>query len=171
MLRSLLAAFVLLIATSANAITLEEAQQAAHQWVVARQDVIMNRVEDCITEGNPRPCHTGWAASVVPNTAPADSSLATVTLDDPGHIQVTCCGTCPLGTGSFAQAGIAIPATAPLNAKLDIAGSGPGVRDPETGTFNWGVQLRIRIRYDGILYERGYGKGFFSGFPWREVEE
>lgn len=33
-----------------------------------------------------------------------------------------------------------------------------------------GVQLVVRIQYDGTIYERGYGRGIFSGFAWREVE-
>lgn len=144
------------------AITLEEAQSEAHTWTVTRQDAIQNRVDDCIAEGNPRICHTAWAASVLPNTAPADSALATVTLDDPGRYMTTPCGDCyDSNSGTFALAGISIPATAPLNAKINIAGS-------ESQT--WGVQLVIRIQFDGTVYERGYGRGIFSGFAWRELE-
>jgi len=148
-------------AISANAITLEEAQAEAHAWTIARAEIIQDRVIECISEGNPRLCHTAWAASATPNTAPADSSLATVTLDDPGRLVTGPCDTCYIDQGKFSQAGINIPATAPINAKINIAKS-PG---------GWGAQLVIRIRYDGVLYERGYGKGIFDGFSWREVEE
>lgn len=151
-----------LLAGPLFAITLEEAQTEAHQWIVARQDVILNRVETCITE-NPYKCHTAWAASVTPNTDPADANLATVTLDDPGFLVTTSCGSCYINLGTFAQASINIPATAPINARVNIAG-------PIKGGI-WGQQIVIRIRYDGVLYERGYGRGIFSGFAWREVEE
>ena len=157
---SLPAAFAfLLMAQSAWAITLQEAQTEAHNWIVARQDAILDRVETCIGE-NPRKCHTAWAATTTPNTAPTDSQLATVTLDDPGRLYSTSCGNCYVDEGTFAQAGINIPATAPINAKLNIARNKQG----------WGVQLVIRIRYDGVLYERGYGRGIFEGFAWRQVE-
>lgn len=153
---------LLLLPTVAQAqITLQQATQQAHDWVIARQDAILNRVEECITE-NPRLCHTAWAASVIPNTLPSASELATVTLDDPGRLASTSCGDCYIDEGKFAQAGINIPATAPVNAKLNIAGP------TDQG---WGVQLVIRIRYDGVLYERGYGRGIFDGFAWRVVEE
>ena len=162
---------VLFAAHTVEAITLQEAAAEAHNWVMSRANVIQNRVEACIAEGDPRLCHTAWAASETPNTAPSDSALATVTLDDPGRRHVDGCGNvCFSGTGRFADAGINIPATAPVNAKLNIAGAGPGIRDEESGTFNWGVQLVIRIKYNGKLYERGYGRGFLESFGWREVE-
>jgi len=153
---------LLALACPASAITANQARAEAEAWVAARQDVILDRVITCITEGDPSLCHTAWAASVTPNTAPAASALATVTLDDPGRQLVTGCGTCFDPTqGTFAAAGISIPATAPVNAKLNVA-RGPG---------GWGAQLVIRVRYDGVLYERGYGKGIFSGFDWQAVEE
>ena len=163
MRRILLALCFVLIAPHASwAISAAQARAEAEAWVAARQDVILDRVITCITEGDPSLCHTAWAASVTPNTAPADSALATVTLDDPGRQVVTSCGTCFVPSdGTFAAAGIAIPATAPVNAKLNVA-RGPG---------GWGAQLVIRVRYDGVLYERGYGKGIFNGFDWRAVEE
>lgn len=151
----------LLVAGPASAITANQAKAEAEAWVAARQDVILDRVITCITDGDPRLCHTAWAASVTPNTAPADSALATVTLDDPGRLVSTSCGQCYIDEGNFSQAGINIPATAPVNAKINIA-RGPG---------GWGAQLVIRVRYDGVLYERGYGKGIFDGFGWQAVEE
>lgn len=158
----ILSMFVLALAAPAHAITAAQAAAEAEAWVASRQDVILDRVITCITEGDPSLCHTAWAASITPNTAPTDSALATVTLDDPGRLLVTGCGTCYDPTqGTFAEAGIAIPATAPINAKLNVA-RGPG---------GWGAQLVIRIRFNLVLYERAYGKGIFDGFDWREVEE
>lgn len=158
MRRLILTLCFVLVASHSWAITAAQARAEAEAWVAARQDVILDRVIACISEGTPSLCHTAFAASVTPNTAPADPALATVTLDDPGRLDV--CGV-PTGEGSFAAAGIAIPATAPVNAKLNVA-RGPG---------GWGAQLVIRVRYNGILYERGYGKGIFEGFDWVQVEE
>lgn len=159
-MRTFASLLLLLLAVPAGAITLGEATTEAHQWVVARQDAILSRIETCITEGSPRLCHTAWAASTTANTVAADSALATTTLDDPGRQLVTGCGTCfDPSQGTFAAAGIAIPATAPLNAKINIA-RGPG---------GWGVQLVVRIKYEGTEYERGYGRGIFESFAWREV--
>jgi hypothetical protein len=152
----------LLASPAAAQITLQEAQAEAHQWIIARQDTILDRIQTCIVEGNPRVCHTAFAASVTANTDPSDSALATITLDDPGQPVSTLCGDCFDPTkGTFAIAGIAIPATAPVNARVDIARSKQG----------WGVQVVIRIRYDGVLYERGYARGILEGFPWTEVTE
>jgi len=149
----------------ASAITLGEATTEAHQWVLARQEAILDRVETCIVESTSKPkaseCHPAWVASVLPNTDPADSQLATVTFDDPGRRASTVCGDCFTGQGTYAQAGINIPATGPLNAKLNVSKAPAG----------WGVQLVIRIMYDGTIYERGYGRGVFAGFTWREVSE
>lgn len=148
-------------AISGECLTLEEAQADAHAWVVARRDAISTRVFGCIDEGNPRLCHTAWAASTTPNTAPTDSNLATVMLDDPGRLVTGPCDSCYLPEGRFSDAGISIPASAPVNAKINIAKNKSG----------WGVQLVIRIQYDGTIYERGYGRGIFDGFAWREVNE
>ena len=155
-----IALILALVPTLSHAITPAQATAEAEAWVLSRQEVILDRVMECITE-NPRLCHTAWAASVTPNTAPTDLALATVTLDDPGRLADTVCGTCFTGEGTFAQAGINIPATAPVNAKLNIARAPAG----------WGAQLVIRIRYNLILYERAWGRGEFDGFDWREVDE
>ena len=148
---------LMLVPTLSHAITPAQAKAEAEAWVLSRQEAILDRVMTCITE-NPYLCHTAWAASTTPNTAPSDSALATVTLDDPGRLDV--CGA-PTGEGTFSAAGIAIPATAPINAKLNIA-KGPG---------GWGAQLVIEVKYDGVLYQRAYGRGIFEGFDWTEVTE
>jgi hypothetical protein len=158
--------FVLIAPQATWAITANEARAEAEAWIIARKDVILDRVTTCIQESTANPkgseCHTAWAASVTPNTASIDSALATVTLDDPGRITVDACANeCATGIGTFAGAGIAIPATAPVNAKINVA-KGPG---------GWGAQVVIRVRYDTVLYERAYGVGIFDGFDWREVEE
>ncbi len=161
-MRELLAALALVAVTAAPAsaaITLAQAKSEAVAWVTARQTVILDRIIACIAEGTPRLCHTAYAASTLPNTAPTDNVLATVTLDDPGRQVTGACSTCFLDVGKFSQAGISIPATAPLNAKINIARSKAG----------WGAQLVVRIQYDGTLYERGFGRGIFAGFAWREV--
>ena len=155
-----IALILALVPTLSHAITPAQARAEAEEWVLSRQEVILDRVMECITE-NPRLCHTAWAASVTPNTAPTDLALATVTLDDPGRLADTACGICFTGEGTFAQAGVNIPATAPINAKLNIAKAPTG----------WGAQLVIRVRYNGILYERAYGRGVFDGYDWVEVEE
>jgi len=152
---------LVLFAGTAQAITLEEAQDQASAWVEARKEVINDRVMACISEGNPRLCHTAWAASVLPNTDPLDAQLATVTLDDPGRYVSGPCASCFTGEGTFAAAGIAIPGTAPMNAKINIQRAPNG----------WGVQLVVRVQYDGTIYEKGYGRGTFSGFAWHAVEE
>ena len=136
-----------------------QARDEADTWVLSRKDVILDRIETCIAEGNPRICHTAWASSNTLNTDPADNALRTQILDDPGRLDQ--CGL-PNGQGTFSEAGIAIPASAPINAKINVAKSKRG----------WSVQLVIRIRYDGILYERTFSKGpDFEGYSWREVVE
>ena len=158
MKRTLAVLALLAASTLASAdVTLNQSLTQAEGWVVARQAAILNEVEACISRGTPRLCHTAWAASVLPNTAPTDNSLATVTLDDPGRLDP--CGL-PTEEGTYATAKITIPATAPLNAKLNIA-KGPG---------GWGAQLVVRIQYDGVVYERAWGRGIFAGFAWRSVE-
>lgn len=158
-MKRLLMILLLMSPLGAEALTLGEAQTEAHQWVVPRQTAILDRVETCVTEGNERLCHTAWAASVTPNTAPADAQLATVTLDDPGRQASTVCGTCFTGQGTFAAAAIAIPATAPINARLSIL-KGVGGR---------GVELTIEIQYDGTKYRRTYARGIGTARPWAEV--
>ena len=163
MKRWFIAAILLAMSVPAGAqISFEDATGQAESWVLAHSDVILDRIAACLSEGDPRLCHTGWAASVTPNTDPLDSALATVTLDDPGRFLTTPCGSCfDSSRGTFAEAGIAIPATAPLNAKINIANLN-GV---------WGIQLAIRIRYDGVLLERAWGRGLLTNEPWHVVDE
>jgi hypothetical protein len=72
----------------------------------------------------------------------------------------TPCGNCFDPTrATFDEAGIVIPATAPINARIRIMRS----------TAGWGVVVVIKIKYDGVEYESGYGRGIASGFGWREV--
>lgn len=161
-----LSLLALLLAGPASAISLAQAQAEADAWILARKDVILDRVTTCVQESTSQPkgseCHTGWAASVTANTAPADVALATQTLDDPGYISVDACSNeCATGLGTFALAGIAIPGTAPVNAKVDVA------KGPE----GWGAQVQVRIQYDGAVYERSYVAGVgFTAFDWRELE-
>jgi len=158
---SLLILGLLLIAGPASAqITLEEAQAEAEAWVVARWDAIKDRVKECLNEpGGPEKCHTAWAATTTENTDPADSALATCTLDDPGTFANTDCGSCYTGLQTFALAGITVPATAPLNATINIAKS----------TTGRGEQLIVEIQYDGVLWQRGWGDAILPGFDWVEV--
>jgi hypothetical protein len=149
-----------LLPALSHAITLEEAQAEADAWVGPRLSVIRDRVIACVQEGDPSICHTAWAASVTPNTDPVDASLATVTLDDPGRNADTVCGSCFTGEGTYAGAGIAIPATAPVNAKVNIFFPPDRV---------WSGQLVIEIQYNGTLYQRGYGGGGAPSFGWQEV--
>jgi len=145
----------------ASAITLQEAQAEAEAWVAPRLDTLRNRVVDCVQEGNPRICHTAWAASVTPNTTAASPALATVTLDDPGRITVDQCDNeCATGEGTYAAAGIAIPATAPVNAKINIYFPPDRV---------WSGQLVVEILYEGVKWQRGYGGGGAPSFDWIEV--
>ena len=148
----------LLVASSAQAITLPQAKSEATAWVTARGDVILDRIIACIAEGNPRVCHTAWVSSNTPNTTAAAGSLATVTFDDPGRLDQ--CGL-PTGRGSYVNAGIAIPASGPVNVKINIAKSKVG----------WGAQVVIEIRHAGTLYRRGFGRGIFAGFAWQKVVE
>lgn len=153
-----LAVIIAAFAAPASAITPQQAKDEAHNWVVTRADIIQDRILECVTEGNPHVCHTGWAASVTANTDPADPALATQTLDDLGFYTEHVCGGCYTGNGTFAEAGIGIPATAPINFRINIHYNG-----------QWGVELVIRVKYDGVEYERGYGKGIAEPFTWREV--
>lgn len=158
----LLAALLAVLPVGARAqVTLQEARDEAHAWIVARKDAITTRVQACVDEGNPRLCHTAWAASTMCNTLPTDSGLCTVTLDDPGRHVTGLCDSCFTGEGQFADAGISIPATAPVNAKLSIY--------KRTSTWKDGVQLVVRFQYDGTLQERAYGTGIAPSFGWREV--
>lgn len=158
----ILAAVLLGLAANANAISLEECFAQADAWIQPRLGTIRARVVACVQEGNPRVCHTAWAASVTPNTVAADPALATVTLDDPGTYASTVCGDCFTGEQTFAAAGIAIPATAPVNAKVNIFFPPDRV---------WNGQLVAEFQYEGVKYQRGYGGGGAPSFAWREVTE
>lgn len=161
-MKSLLVVIGMLLATSSASaqITLQEAQAEADTWVSTRWTTIKDRVKTCVTEGDPSLCHTAWAATTTPNTAPTDSALATVTLDDPGRLVTGPCDTCYTGEGTFAAAGISIPATAPLNAKINIGKS----------TSGRGEQLVIEIQYDGEKYWKAWGDAILPGFDWRVLE-
>lgn len=155
-----LALLALLIAGPASAITLAQAQAEAEAWVQPRLNTIRQRVVACVQEGNPRVCHTAFAASVTPNTVAADPALKTVTLDDPGTFANTVCGDCFTGEQTYAAAGIAIPATAPVNAKVNIFFPPDRV---------WSGQLVVEIQYEGVKYQKGYGGGAAPSFNWTAV--
>jgi len=160
-MRTLLTLTLLTLLTApAGAITLGEATTEAHNWIVTRQAAIQNRVLACVTEGNPRLCHTAWAASVTANTVVADSQLATQTFDDLGRVSIDACANeCPTGQGTYAAAGINIPASAPLNVKIDVH-KAPG---------GWGALVVVKIMYEGTEYIRGYALGQAASFGWQEV--
>ena len=164
-MRALLStALLMCLVAPAGAISLEDAQTEADAWVVARWDTIKSRVQTCLNEeGGPWKCHTAWAASTAnycENNAGTGASLCSVTLDDPGQWESTACGDCYNGLQTFALAGISIPATAPLNAPVNIA-KGPAGR---------GEQLIIRFQYDGELWEKAWGDAIIPGFAWRLVD-
>lgn len=162
-MRQALMVFVLLLAlsTPAHAITLQEFQDGITAWVMARVTAISNRVNACIAEpGGPEKCHTAWAASAYCNNTSAAGALCDLTLDDPGTFADTVCGTCYTDEQTFALAGISIPGTAPLNAKINIMTDGS----------SWGVQLVVRGVYEGDLWERGWATGIAPAIPWRIVE-
>lgn len=150
----------LAMAAPVGAITLAQAQAEADAWVQPRLDTIRNRVVACVQEGNPRVCHTAWASSSTPNTVAADPALKTVTFDDPGTYATTTCGDCFTGQQTYAQAGIAIPTSGPVNAKVNI------FFPPDK---LWSGQLVVEIQYEGVKYQRGYGGGGAPSFGWREV--
>lgn len=159
-MRSISLLLLLLLAVPVGAITLEDAQAEADAWVLTRWDAIKDRVKECLgEEGGPEKCHTAWAATTTENTLPADPALASCTLDDPGQFENTNCGDCYNGLQTFAAAGIAVPANAPLNATINIAKSATGR----------GEQLVIEIQYDGVLWQKGYGDNILPGFDWVEV--
>ena len=157
------ALLVLCLAGPAGAITLEEAQAEAEAWVLARWDTIKDRVRTCIAEpGGPEKCHTAWSASAsnyCENNLTTGATLCSVTQDDPGQFETTNCGDCYNGLQTFALAGVSIPATAPLNATINIA----------KGPSGNGEQLIVRFQYDGELWERGWGNAVLPGFDWKLV--
>jgi hypothetical protein len=157
----LIALLVAFPAAAEAQITLQQARDEAHAWIVARKDAIIARVQACVDEGDPRLCHTAWAASAMCNTLPTDSQLCTITLDDPGRYVTGPCDSCFTGEGQFADAGISIPATAPVNAKLNIFKRAVSWKD--------GVQLVVRFMYDGTIQERAYGTGIAPSYGWREM--
>ena len=161
-MRKILALIVaLMIPAAADALTLAEFQAEAEAWVVTRWDTIKTRVQTCLGEpGGPQKCHTAWAASTYCNNTAEDPGLCTLTLDDPGVLANTVCGICYTGDQTFALAGITIPGTAPLNAKINVMQNGS----------NWGEQLLIRIVFEGDLYERGWGAGIAPDVDWHVVE-
>lgn len=158
---------LVLFAGSAEAqLTLQDAQNEADAWVAAREGVIRDRVRACLQTANqegrePTECHTAWAAGAFCNNTSALSSLCDLTLDDPGQPRSTVCGNCFDGQQTFAQAGINIPATAPVNAKINISKAPGGAR---------GEQFVYRIQYDGQIWEKGMGDQTYGSFDWRQVE-
>ncbi len=163
-MRQLLAALALVAVTAAPAsaaITLQEAQDEFDAWVAPRLPGLTADFEACVATKALRDCHPTWSSTVLPNTKPADSALATVTNNDPGPFVSSICGDCFDDTkDTWVIAGVDIPATSPGQLRTNSFKSGVGV----------GIQLTGRVQYDGTIWEKGYGLfGIAEGFGWREV--
>lgn len=158
----LILALVAVTAVSASAaITLEEAQDEFDAWVSPRLPSLIADFENCVATKPLSDCHPTWSSTVVPNTAPSDSALATVTNNDPGPFVESVCGDCYDDTkGTWVIAGVDIPATSPGQLRTNSYKSSVGV----------GIQLAGRIQYDGVIWEKGYGLfGIAPDSAWREV--
>ncbi len=159
----IVAMLIIMVAGTANAITLQQAKDEANVWVNTYKDDVFARVMECINEGNPRICHTAWIATTLPNTLPGAGALATVTFDDPGRRVENVCGTCyDPSRGTFAIAGIVtLPATGPVRLRIEIRNSPQG----------WGVVIIARFKRALTIYRRRFAYGFAQGSGWKEVIE
>jgi hypothetical protein len=156
-----LALLLLLLPVVASAqITLQEAQDEADAWINPRIPDLTTDFEGCVATNPLSDCHPTWSSTVLPNTAPTDSALATVTNDDPGPF-VTGCGGCYDDTQqTWVISGVDIPATSPVQMRTNTYQAISGT----------GVQAAFRFSYDGTIWERGVG--MFGPAPdedWREV--
>ncbi len=151
-----------LAASSAQAITLPQAQAEGDAWVAPRLLELTTDFETCVASKPLRSCHPTWSSTVLPNTTAASPSLAIVTNNDPGPF-VTGCGGCFDDTsGTWVIAGVDIPATSPVQFRANSLKSKLGV----------GIQLVVRIQFEGVIHEKGYGLfGIATDFDWRVFPE
>ena len=163
-MRTLLAILVVLaLPVVAQAqITLQEAQDEADAYMAPRLGDWTTEFQACVAGGELSDCHPVGSSTVLPNTDPLDSALATVTNDDPGPFVASVCGDCFDDTrNTWVIAGVDIQVSTPVqlqaNSYKNVSGEG--------------IQIVSRIQYDGAIFERGYG--LFGPAPdadWAEVE-
>lgn len=160
----LAAFFVALVAPGAQAaITLQEAQDEFDAWVAPRLPGLTTDFETCVATKPLSDCHPTWSSTVLPNTDPSDSALATVTNDDPGPFVGSVCGDCYDDTReTWVIAGVDIPGTSPGQLRTNSYG-------PD-GAGEVGIQFAGRISYDGEIWEKGYSMfGIAPDADWRLV--
>ena len=150
-----------LVAPSAQAaITLVEAQAEADAWMTPRLAGWATEFAACAASDLSK-CHPTWSSTVLPNTPPSASALATVTNDDPGPFVGSVCGDCYDDTrNTWVISGADIPGTSPVQLQTSTF-KGPG---------GVGIQIVARIKYDGVIWAQGYSLfGIAPEFGWREV--
>ena len=145
-------------------ITLGEAQAEAEAWITPRLPDLTTDFANCVATKDLSDCHPTWSSTVLPNTDPLDSTLATVTNDDPGVFAPNVCDlNCYDDTrGTWVISGVDVPGTSPVQLRTNSFVSLSGT----------GIQAAIRISYDGAIWEKGYG--MFGPAPdtdWAEVLE
>jgi hypothetical protein len=158
----ILAALALCLASTASAqITLQQAQDEADAWMTPRLGDWSTKFQSCFaTDPTLKTCHPNPSSTVLPNTAPTDSALATVTNDDPGTF-VTGCGGCYEDRNRWVDAAVDIPAMSPCQLRANTLKS----------TVGTGPEIVCRFSYDGALWEKGYALfGIATGFDWRLIE-
>jgi hypothetical protein len=152
-------ALVALVAlgTIAGADTLAASRAEADARLEQIWPTVQDRVLACVTE-NPRLCHTAWSASSLCNTLNGDPGLCSMAQDDPGRLDV--CGL-PSGTGTFAGAGLTLPANDVFAFRVEIHWRG-----------TWGIRVWVRLRHAGTTYERAKGLGLPSAadVAWRVAQ-
>jgi hypothetical protein len=164
MRKALMALALALVATGAEAqITLGETQAEVDAWAAPRLGDWGTAFADCVAAQQLNQCHPAPSSTVLPNTAPTDSSAAVVTNNDPGVFAPNICDpNCYDDTrGTWAAAFVDIPATGPAQLQANSF-EAPG------GAIS--IQLITRIQYDGTIYERAYSVvGSAPTFGWQEV--
>jgi|GEM_PF-2510302 len=158
----LLVVLVLMAAPASAQITLVQAQAEADAWMDTQEASLTTDFQACVASNPLRLCHPTWSSTVLPNTDPSDSALATVTHDDPGPFVGSVCGDCYDDTrDTWVLSGVDLPATGPVQLRTNTFKNSGGE----------GVQVAYRIQYDGVVYEKA--RGLFGPAPdkgWTALE-
>ena len=161
--RILVAFALVLTASFAQAqITLGQAQAEAEAWITPRLPDPTTDFSDCVAAKSLAECHPTWSATTLPNTDPGDSALATVTNDDPGVFAPNVCDpNCYDDTReTWALAEVDVPGTSPVQLRTNSF----------SGLGGTGIQVAMRIQYDGVIWEKGYGLfGIAPDSDWAQI--
>lgn len=164
MFTRILMVVLLLVPVAAQAqITLVQAQAEADAWMDTQEAGLTTDFQNCVAVNPLSLCHPTWSATVLPDTAPTDSALATVTNDDPGVFSPNVCDpACYDDTkDTWVLSGVDVPATSPVQLRTNTFKGSGGI----------GIQVAYRIQYDGAIYEKGRGLfGPASDTDWMLVE-